>query len=167
MLTVTSAEAADSIPVNATSTRQGSGFDRYEPMPAGPGAKFVIIKAHIFNNAKKSLDLTCSLPIRTVLIDDMQRNFDPIGDLYKVQGNPECNSQVRPGLESDMTWPLSRACCHACTRLGFRGPHGNARETTADENSSSHALGVSPGPVRSAKGHVNGLDATRGIRVTR
>jgi hypothetical protein len=56
------------------------------------------------NNAKASLDLTCGLPVTTALVDDQQRNFDPIDDLYKLKGNPECNDNLQPGFESDMTW---------------------------------------------------------------
>ena len=56
------------------------------------------------NNAQVSLDLTCSLPIRNVLVDDRNRNFDAIEDLYKIRGNPECNKSLQPGFESDMTW---------------------------------------------------------------
>ena len=50
------------------------------------------------------MDLTCSLPIITVLIDDQNRNFDPIEGLYKVKDNPECNASLQPGFAEDMTW---------------------------------------------------------------
>lgn len=50
------------------------------------------------------LDLTCSLPISTKLVDSQQRNFNAIDDPYKLQGNPECNDQLQPGFEADMTW---------------------------------------------------------------
>ncbi len=53
-LTVTSAEVAEAIPVNVTNSRPGSGFERHEGMPAGPGAKYVVIRTHVINNAKKS-----------------------------------------------------------------------------------------------------------------
>jgi hypothetical protein len=104
-LTVTSAESAPSIRLNESNFRPGSGYETYTDTPAGPGAKYVIIKTHIVNNAKTSLDLTCGYPIKTVLVDEQQRNFDPIQDLYKVEGNPECNSQLQPGFDSDMTYP--------------------------------------------------------------
>jgi len=38
------------------------------------------------------------------LVDDQDRQFDPIDDLYKLKGSPECNDQLQPGFESDMTW---------------------------------------------------------------
>nr|WP_052477712.1 hypothetical protein [Kibdelosporangium sp. MJ126-NF4]CEL13444.1 hypothetical protein [Kibdelosporangium sp. MJ126-NF4]CTQ99133.1 hypothetical protein [Kibdelosporangium sp. MJ126-NF4] len=62
------------------------------------------MKTHIVNNAKLSMDLTCSLPINTRLVDDQSRQFNSIEDLYKIKGNPECNKQLQPGFEADMTW---------------------------------------------------------------
>jgi hypothetical protein len=103
-LTVTEARAVDSIQMNESNFRPGSGYEKYtETMPKA-GGRFVMVSAHVVNNAQVSLDLTCSLPISTKLVDAQQRNFDAIDDLYKVKGNPECNDQLQPGFESDMTW---------------------------------------------------------------
>ena len=82
----------------------GSGYEKYTETPAGDDAKFVVVQTHVVNNAKTSLDLTCSFPVSTKLVDDQERQFDPIDDLYKLEGNPECNDQLQPGFESDMTW---------------------------------------------------------------
>jgi hypothetical protein len=103
-LTVKAARTTDSILLNETSSRPGSGYERYTKTPAGSGAKYVVVETHVVNNAKTSLDLTCGLPVRTALVDDQQRNCDPIDDLYKIKGNPECNADLQPGFESDMTW---------------------------------------------------------------
>lgn len=102
--TVTMVRSASSIELNESNFRPGSGLESYTDVPAGPGAKFVIVKTRVVNNAKKSMDLTCSLPISTVLIDDQNRNFDPIEGLYKVKDNPECNASLQPGFAEDMTW---------------------------------------------------------------
>ncbi len=103
-VTVTMVRSASSIVLNESNFRPGSGRESYTDTPAGSGASYVIVKAHVVNNAKKSMDLTCGLPIRTVLIDDRNRNFDPIQSLYKVKGNPECNEALQPGFAADMTW---------------------------------------------------------------
>ena len=102
-LTVKAASTASTIELNESGFRPGSGYEKYTKTPAGDGAKFVVVQTHVVNNAKKSLDLTCSLPVSTKLVDDKERQFDPIGDLYKIKGNPECNDQLQPGFESDMT----------------------------------------------------------------
>jgi hypothetical protein len=103
-LTVTAARAVDSVDVNETGSRPGSGYEKYTKKLPDAGGRFVMVQAHIINNAKVSLDLTCGLPITTKLVDAQQRNFDAIDDLYKIKGNPECNHQLQPGFESDMTW---------------------------------------------------------------
>ena len=102
-LTVKAARTASSIELNESNFRPGSGYEKYTRTPAGDGARFVIVETHVVNNAKTSLDLTCSLPINTKLVDDKERQFDPIDSLYKLKGNPECNDQLQPGFESDMT----------------------------------------------------------------
>jgi hypothetical protein len=118
-LTVTEVKTADSIPLNETNDPQGSGYETYTDTPAGPRAKYVTVKAHIINNTNKTLDLTCSLPIKTLLIDDTQRHFDPIQDLDKIQGNPDCNARLQPGFESDMTWAYRVPANTHVTRWAF------------------------------------------------
>jgi predicted component of type VI protein secretion system len=103
-LTVTEAHGVDSIQMNESNFRPGSGYEKYTRKTPDAGGRFVAVTAQVVNNAKVSLDLTCSLPINTKLVDSQQRNFDPIDDLYKLKGNPECNDQLQPGFEADMTW---------------------------------------------------------------
>jgi hypothetical protein len=62
------------------------------------------VSAHVVNDANGSLDLTCGLPIQTKLTDDRGRRFDAIQELYKLRDNPECNAQLQPGFEDDMTY---------------------------------------------------------------
>lgn len=69
---------------------------------AGADAKYVILETVVRNETKASMDLTCSLPIVNALIDDQDRRFDTIEDLYNVQGNPECNAQLQPGFKDEM-----------------------------------------------------------------
>lgn len=90
-LTVKEARAIDSIQMNESNFRPGSGYEKYTKTAPKAGGRFVLVNAHIVNNAQVSLDLTCGLPISTKLVDAQQRNFDAIDDLYKLKGNPECN----------------------------------------------------------------------------
>jgi hypothetical protein len=103
-LTVTKAHGVDAIQMNESNFRPGSGYEKYTKTTAKDGGRFVEVTTHVVNNAKVSLDLTCSLPVQTKLVDVQQRNFDAIDDLYKLKGNPECNDQLQPGFETDMTW---------------------------------------------------------------
>ncbi|MFJ8967039.1 hypothetical protein ACIRG5_47410 [Lentzea sp. NPDC102401] len=103
-LTVTETRAVNSVLMNESNYRPGSGNETHtETMPKA-GGRFVSATAHVVNNAKVSFVLTCSLPVSTKLVDSQQRNFDAIDDLYKIKGNPECNDQLQPGFETDMTW---------------------------------------------------------------
>jgi hypothetical protein len=103
-VTFIEATAAGSIKLNQSNYRADSPNAVFTDTPARAGAQYIVVKTHIVNNAKLSMDLTCSLPINTRLLDDQNRQFDPIDGLYKIEGNPECNSQLQPGFEADMTW---------------------------------------------------------------
>lgn len=103
-LTVTNARVIESIEMNESNFRPGSGYEEYTTTTPDWGGKFVMVEARVMNNARVSIDLTCSLPIKTLLVDASERQFDAIQDLYKLRGNPECNDQLQPGFEADMTW---------------------------------------------------------------
>ncbi|WP_132427098.1 hypothetical protein [Pseudonocardia endophytica] len=90
--------------MNESNFGPGSGYEKYTTTLPKAGGRFVAVTAHFVNNAKVGIDLTCSLAINTKLIDSQQCNFDAIDDLYKIKGNPECNDQLQPGFEADMTW---------------------------------------------------------------
>lgn len=103
-LTVTAARVADVIELNKSNYQQGSGFETYTPTPPDTGGKFVIVETHVVNNAQVSMDLTCGYPIATALVDDRDRQFDPIDSLHEIRANPDCNAQLPPGFEDDMTY---------------------------------------------------------------
>lgn len=92
--------------VTIESVSEGDEIDLLEggTVSAGDGAKYVIIEALVENNAKTSMDLTCSYPIADKLIDEEGREFDAIEDLYDVPGNPGCNDLLQPGFSSEMKW---------------------------------------------------------------
>ncbi|UUU45124.1 hypothetical protein [Streptomyces sp. NBC_00162] len=71
---------------------------------AGDGAKFVTVQTKVFNDTKEGMDLTCSLPVVNKLLDEQQRRYDAIQDLYEIPGNPGCNDQLQPGFSDDMTY---------------------------------------------------------------
>jgi hypothetical protein len=71
---------------------------------AGAGAEFAVITTKITNHSKTGLDLTCGYPVADKLINDAEQQYDAIQDLYKVDGNPECNAQVGPGFSDKMTY---------------------------------------------------------------
>jgi hypothetical protein len=119
-LTVTAARTVESIDMNESNFRPGSGYETYTKTQPEQGGKFVVIETHIVNDGQSSLDLTCSWPIDAKLVDDRDRNFDPIDELYKLKGNPECNKQLQPGFEDDMTYVFLVPTDAKIFGLGFR-----------------------------------------------
>lgn len=103
-LTVKTAEASDTVTMNVTDYRQGSGYDKYEGVPADEGGRFIVIEAEVENIGKESMDLTCSWPINIMAIDSEMREFDTIDDLYEIKDNPECNAQLQPGFTDNITY---------------------------------------------------------------
>jgi hypothetical protein len=104
VITLIDVAASPSIRLSERSRRSGSGYEEYEEVIAGSGAKFVTVKTRVMNDAQASIDLTCGYPIKNHLIDDHGRRFDAISKLYRIRGNPACNDNLQPGFASDMTW---------------------------------------------------------------
>jgi hypothetical protein len=92
------ARSAFAVPMKQYSSRQK------DDLRAGDGAKFVIVRTEVLNDASISICLTCSRPIQTYVYDDRRRRFDSIGSLYQIAGNPECSDHLQPGFTSQMTW---------------------------------------------------------------
>lgn len=83
------------------------------------GGKFVIVDTTVLNDGKVSMDLTCSFPIQNKLITADNRQYDPIDDLYKIQGNPECNDGLQPGFDSHMIYVYEIPTAAVPAQFGF------------------------------------------------
>ncbi|RAL31131.1 DUF4352 domain-containing protein [Rhodococcus sp. AQ5-07] len=88
------------------------------------GGKFVIVDTTVLNNGKVSMDLTCGYPIRNKLITADNRQYDSIGSLYKVQGNPECNDNLQPGFDSHMMYVYEIPVAAAPSQFAFSDTEG-------------------------------------------
>jgi hypothetical protein len=103
-VTLIAVASSFSVTLSAGKYQSGSGYETYEDVPAGNGAKFVTVNTRVLNDSTTSIDLTCGYPIGNHLVDDRSRKFDSIDRLYRIRGNPECNDNLQPGFASDMTW---------------------------------------------------------------
>ncbi|MFG1636808.1 hypothetical protein [Pseudonocardia alni] len=130
-VTVTSASEVPSILVNETSTTRGSGYEPYTPREPGDGAKYFAVSTRLFNDTTASIDLTCALPVADFLIDDKGRRYDSIDDLYRMQVNPDCNDNLQPGFETNMTYL-------------YRVPTAATITTWSFADSSKTSYGLSP-----------------------
>ncbi len=103
-LTVNEVTTPNTYPRMTNSMRKNSGYDEYAPVAPRAGAKFVRVDAAVRNSGGRAIDLTCSWPVRAIVADASSRIFEPVDDLYEIQGTPECNEDLNPGFESVMTW---------------------------------------------------------------
>jgi hypothetical protein len=136
-LTVTATRTVESIDMNQSNFRPGSGYETYTKTEPEQGGSFVVIETRIVNDGQSSLDLTCSWPIDAKLVDDRDRNFDPIDELYKLKGNPECNKQLQPGFEDDMSYVYLVPADAKIVTWGFRdviNPSGSSNFTQVHLN---------------------------------
>lgn len=103
-LTVMSAKASDTVTRNVTNSRQGSGYEKYDDIPADEGGRFIVVEAEVENIGKESMDLTCSWPINIMALDSQMREFDTVDDLYDIKDNPACNAELQPGFSDTITY---------------------------------------------------------------
>jgi hypothetical protein len=104
VISIIDVRVSPSVRLNKSGYRAGSGLDVLSDVSAGPGAKYITVQTRVFNDGRGSIDLTCGYPIRNHVIDERGRKFDSIDQLYQIPGNPECNANLQPGFEGDMTW---------------------------------------------------------------
>ncbi|WP_030680536.1 DUF4352 domain-containing protein [Streptomyces cellulosae] len=71
---------------------------------AGAEAKYVALEAVVLNGTKSGMDLTCSAPVLSSLIDDQGRRYGVIDGLDKIPGNPECDERLQPGSKDQMVF---------------------------------------------------------------
>jgi hypothetical protein len=90
---VLSLEAVSSIPTDEFSDG---------PMTAKPGAKLVKAVVRWKNNMDKSADIFCGGG-GAILIDQNNRNFDPVEDQIDIAGNNICGEDVQPGFTQTVT----------------------------------------------------------------
>jgi len=91
---VTSLSAVSSIP--------GTEFSE-GPLTARRGAKLIRADLTYKNNTQTPLDLMCGGASGVVLLDDEDRNYDPVEDLLELQGNEEvCGEEVQPGFKTNV-----------------------------------------------------------------
>lgn len=102
-LTVNSATSPATYPRNETNYRKDSDYAVYTDIEPRSGGKFVRIDATVKNGTPQAIDLTCSLPV-IAHVSDGDALYKPVDSLYEIEGTPDCNEDLNPGFESEMTW---------------------------------------------------------------
>jgi hypothetical protein len=89
---------------------------------ATPKGKYVALETVVLNDTKAGVDLACSRPIASSLIDDQGRRYDAIDDLDKIPGNPECDERLRPGSKDWIVFAYRLPKSANITAWEFSGP---------------------------------------------
>lgn len=83
---------------------KSSAFAQFLETPPQDGAKYVRVDTTIENIGDAPFGLTCDLPIHVGVLDAQQQRFDPIPELFRVKGNPECNEALQPGRSGQVAF---------------------------------------------------------------
>lgn len=106
-VTVNAAYETDSVDLY-TDGSWASGEERpTEATKARDGGKYIVVETTVVNDTTSDMDLTCRHTggyVDAVLQTDPKAIYQPVKDLYKVPGNPECNVNLGPGFDTAMTW---------------------------------------------------------------
>lgn len=84
----------------------GNISDEYAPKSPDAGTKYWVANVEITNTGKKPIDISCGYPLDVKALNDGGQEFAPMKEIFKVQGNPECNAQLQPGMTSKVVYPF-------------------------------------------------------------
>ncbi|WP_297302160.1 hypothetical protein [uncultured Bifidobacterium sp.] len=117
--------ASDQPNINYDTCGDGCSNHEYAPKAADPNAKYWVVTTEITNTGKEPIDLTCSYPVEINAYNSENQKYTSIKDLYQVQGNPECNTQLQPGFSSAMTYPFQVPSSATMIGLSWKPVHLN------------------------------------------
>jgi hypothetical protein len=130
---VTAARLSDSVEL-------GDALRGYTDTPAGPDARFVVVEARILNDTDASVSVSCGA-VRTAVIDERDRRFDPIPESYQARGNSHCSPPLQPGFTGTATWVYRVPATAVVTTFVFQDP---AQFRRLDSSSTGVRLQVVP-----------------------
>jgi hypothetical protein len=64
------------------------------------GGRLVCVDIDFYNDGRESVDIYCSADLGMALIDRAGRKYDPLDDLYLIEGNTDCNERIQPGFST-------------------------------------------------------------------
>lgn len=101
------------------------GFKPDEAQTPRDGGKFVTVTTTVENTGKETIDLTCGLGVQVVAATEDDSNYEPIRELYRIPGNPECNDMLGAGFPTQMTWAFEIPTSKTVTTFGFADPRAD------------------------------------------
>lgn len=111
----------------------------YAPKSPDASTKYWVAVVEVKNNTKKPLDITCSYPYEIYALNSDSQQYTPIDALYQVEGNPECNVDLQPGLSTQVTYPFQVPLDVKMVAVAFRDV-GDILSGTSGEDSPSYLI---------------------------
>lgn len=96
--------------------------DDIQPEASREDGIFVVVETTVKNESGADMDLTCASTganIYTELKTDQEAVYKPVGDLYLIPGNPECNHNLGSGFDTAMTWVFQIPAGDFAKQFGF------------------------------------------------
>lgn len=152
-LTVDSVSEADHLMLYADGVKRGSKPD--ERLDAPSGGRFVTVSTSVKNTGLAPWDLTCSFALQAHIFGADGQQFEPVNELSRILGNPECSDDINPGFESVMIWAFAVPTETKITRFGFADPETHYDDLTliniSDAKSTTTTATSAPTASSSAK----------------
>ncbi|MBM6982042.1 MAG: DUF4352 domain-containing protein [Bifidobacterium thermophilum] len=98
--------ASEQSTINYDTCGDGCSNGKYAPKSPDANTKYWVAVVEVKNNTKQPLDITCGYPYEIKALNSDNQQYTPIENLYQVQGNPECNASLQPGLSAQVTYPF-------------------------------------------------------------
>ncbi|MCF2561021.1 DUF4352 domain-containing protein [Bifidobacterium boum] len=112
--------ASEQSTINYDTCGDGCSNGSYAPKSPDANTKYWVAVVEVKNNTKQPLDITCGYPYEIKALNSDNQQYTPIENLYQVQGNPECNVSLQPGLSAQVTYPFQVPLDAKMVALAFR-----------------------------------------------
>ena len=132
-------EAGEQPTISFDTCGDGCSNGQYGPKTPDANTKYWVAKVEVTNNTSSPMDITCSYPYEIVALNSKNQKYTPIKNLYQVEGNPECNARLQPGLTSTVTYPFQVPLDAKMVAIAFRDV-GDVYSGTGGEDSYSYIV---------------------------
>lgn len=106
------------------------GYLPEERQNQSDGGKFITVNTIVTNTSRGSINFTCGFGVQAHLFNKDGQRYDPIQDLYRVPGNPQCNDSLNPGFSIEISWSFEIPESMKATEFGFANPETNYDDLT-------------------------------------
>lgn len=106
-ITIDAAYESDTIEMYSSDSWNDAEGRPVGNVEAREDGKYVVVETTVVNDTSSDMDLTCRSTggwVEATLQVKDGSVYQPIQELYEIPDNPECNSNLGPGFDTEMTW---------------------------------------------------------------